>query len=715
VYQVVWVRMAYTSFGVTTPVLSVVISVFMLGLSVGSWLGGRSIARLTKLTGKTSLIFYGATEALIGLGAFLVPLLFSAGESFLLSAGEMNSSRYLLMSALVVGGSLVPWCVLMGFTFPFMMSFVRETGQGSPTSFSRLYMANVLGAVCGTVISAVAMIELFGFYRTLMIAALLNFLVAGGSVLVSRRAPAGEKKAAAAEPETAAENTPTGWTAGTGFVYLMLFFTGFASMSMEVVWIRGFTRVLQTRTYSFAGLLAVYLLATWLGSAVYRRHLARGQVLATELLLGGLAVFALLPVVLNDPRVLVGIPTVLGSIVPFCATLGYLTPFLIDRHSAGRPDRAGSAYAINVFGCILGPLAAAYLLLPGLGIRKSLIVLSIPFLLFFLAAAGRAVWRKGWVPATAVVVLLLLLRAGLVNATYDEVYALTPGAVVRTDHTATVISIGKGPEKRLLVNGVAMTSLGPPTKVMAHLPLILTGNQPESGLAICLGMGTTYRSLLSWNIDTTAVELVPSVKDAMGYYFDDAEEVASGPRGRIFIDDGRRFLRRTTQRFDVITIDPPPPVETAGSSLLYSEEFYDLVKSRLKEGGILQQWFPFGERKILQAVARSLSNKFPHVKVYKSVQGWGHHFVASMSPIETPTVGATLARLPASAQADLLEWTPSVNVVDVIRRILSTELPLADLLVDDPAVVVTDDRPFNEYYILRRLQDWRRGTYETIH
>jgi spermidine synthase len=157
-----------------------------------------------------------------------------------------------------------------------------------------------------------------------------------------------------------------------------------------------------------------------------------------------------------------------------------------------------------------------------------------------------------------------------------------------------VISIGDGMRKRLLVNGIGITRLTPITKVMAHLPLAFLQNKPVSSLVICFGMGTTYRSLLSWNIEATAVELVPSVVDAFAYYFDDADLILNNPMGKIVIDDGRRFLMRTSETFDVITIDPPPPVEAAGSSLLYSEEFYDLVKLHLNEGGILQQWFPYG-------------------------------------------------------------------------------------------------------------------------
>src|SRR5690349_7823933 len=101
VYQVVWTRLAFAAFGIITPVLSVVISVFMLGLAVGSWAGGRSIGRWTKATGFSAVMFYAVAELIIGLGAFVVPALFGAGQHMLLAAGQTDSLRYLLLSAVV--------------------------------------------------------------------------------------------------------------------------------------------------------------------------------------------------------------------------------------------------------------------------------------------------------------------------------------------------------------------------------------------------------------------------------------------------------------------------------------------------------------------------------------------------------------------------------------------------------------------------------------
>ena len=178
VYQVVWTRMAFASFGIITPVLSVVLSVFMLGLAIGSWAGGRFIAAWVRKTGFSAAIFYALAELLIGLGAFAVPKLFSIGERILLASGETDSFGYLSLSALVLAASILPWCVCMGATYPLMMAYVRERDGGNTGSFSFLYLANVLGAMCGTLLTAVVWIELLGFHHTLWLAAAGNFTIA---------------------------------------------------------------------------------------------------------------------------------------------------------------------------------------------------------------------------------------------------------------------------------------------------------------------------------------------------------------------------------------------------------------------------------------------------------------------------------------------------------------------------------------------------------
>jgi len=715
-YQVVWTRMAFASFGIITPVLSVVLSVFMLGLAVGAWAGGRFIASLVEKTGLSAVVFYAGAELLIGLGAFAVPKLFAAGEHFLLAAGQTNSIGYLALSALVLAFSILPWCLFMGTTYPLMMAYVRERDCKNTESFSFLYLANVLGAMSGTFLTAVVLVELLGFRHTLWVAAAANFTIAaiGGGLGWKQR---GFEVVDLAEAESSAVpgNLPSPNNSRSRLIKTILFSTGFGAMAMEVVWTRAFTPILKTQVYSFAWIVFSYPGATFIGSLTYRRNLRAGSVHSMAKLMFLLAVAAFFPIFANDYKLMkwvsltglqisehVHAALLLISISPICIILGYLTPRLIDEYAAGQPRAAGNAYAINVMGCILGPLVASYVLLPNMGERYALILLSSPFLILclpFTAALTR--WQRAGATAIAGIALVW----SLFFAVDFEGLCVRMGenTVVRRDYAASVISYGgSNSEKRLLVNGIGMTVLTPVTKCMVHLPLAFHKGRPESALLICFGMGTTYRSALSWNIETTAVELVPGVKEAFGFYHADVPQVLKNPRGQIIIDDGRRYLKRTKQKFDVIVIDPPPPIEAAGSSLLYSKEFYELAKQHLKPGGILQAWLPGGVPLLTgQAVLRSVDESFPHTRCFDSLQSWGTHILASMDPIENLSPAELAERLPVEAEKDLLEWASMQNATNYLARILTQETPIKNVLNPNRSIQVTDDNPYNEYFLLR--------------
>jgi len=282
-----------------------------------------------------------------------------------------------------------------------------------------------------------------------------------------------------------------------------------------------------------------------------------------------------------------------------------------------------------------------------------------------------------------------------------------PHAQVRRDSTATVIAVGEGMNKRLIVNGVSMTILTPVTKLMASMPLAFLNHPPQNALVICFGMGTTHRSTLSWGIDSTAVDLVPGVPALFWYYHADGPELLKSPHSHVVVDDGRRFLERTTGQYDVIVIDPPPPIGAAGSSLLYSREFYAAAQKRLRPDGILQQWFPGGDTMTTVAIARALRESFPYVRAFVGIGGWGIHYLASRQPIPDRSAADLAKRMPASAAADLVEWGPFPTAEQQFAAVLRSEVPVNRFLATDKDVpAMQDDRPVNEYSLLRDAGDW---------
>ena len=692
-YELIWLRLSMAQFGVTTALTSIVLSVFMAGLGLGSWLAGGFIRRHGDGLKFPPLRLYALLELLIGVSALAVPTELVWGHRFMAKLAEqspLSSTTDYLVAGLWLAVTVIPWCACMGATIPVAMCAIRRLDQDSSRSFSFLYLANVLGAVAGSFLPLL-LIEPLGFHGTLRIGAGLNLLIACGAFLLSLS----PRAAQASAPCEAAANCEMKCSRR---VLVLLFTTGLATMGMELVWIRLFTPYVGPVVYSFGMIMVAYLLATFAGSQIYRywSRESRQESLLTWISLAPLGLLPLFTADARSPLHLVA--RVFVGVMPFAGMIGFLTPMLVERWSGGDPDRTGRAYAVNIVGCILGPLVCGFLLLPFIGERLAMMLLSAPW--FVMA------FRRGNAPklrpvrrVAAYSLLVLALFFFVYTKDYETQF---PVRSVLRDSTATVIAMGTGNERRLLVNGQGMTKLTPITKMMAHMSLASLDHTPHNALIICFGMGTTFRSVMSWGISGTAVELVPSVPKLFTYYHSDGAAVAALPQGHIVIDDGRRFLERSPEKFDVIIIDPPPPVVTAGSSLLYSEDFYTVAKQRLEPGGILQQWLPETDHATQSAVALALKNSFPYVRVFRGIEGWGWHFLASEHPIPERTAAELVARIPASAAQDMMEWGPGKTPEEQVGRVLAHPSTLDAIIALAPGTpALQDDRPINEYFLLR--------------
>jgi spermidine synthase len=696
-YEVIWLRLTMAQYGVTTALTAITLSMFMLGMGAGSWLAG-DLVRRKSISGRDGLRLYALSEFLIGCSSLAVPAELILGHRLLGSFtgnASMSSGAYYLASGTLVALTLLPWCVCMGATYPLAMAAIEKDAKiESRRSFSYLYLSNVIGALAGA-IAPLFLIESYGFHKSLSIGTMFNAVIAVSAYGLSF-AKKDKEMPAQSESGRVEKVSPR---RGAGML-ILLFLTGLSTMGMEVIWIRLFMPYAGPVVYSFALILAFYLAATFVGSILYRSA-SRNNDPENPLAWVILALVGLLPVCAFDPRIPLDPLMRAGlGIVPFAVLIGFLTPLLVDRWSGGDPERAGRAYAVNVLGCIVGPLLSGFILLPFLGEHLSMLIYALPWMaMAFIPNRGSKLPVGSRIAGYAVVLSAILLF--LVTKDHETIY---PQREVLRDSTATVIATGTGMNKRLLTNGFGITKLTPITKMMAHLTLASLHEPPRNALIICFGMGTTFRSAMSWGISATAVELVPSVPRLFSYYHSDADRVLQSPRAHVVVDDGRRFLERSSEKFDVILIDPPPPVAASASSLLYSVEFYRLARARLQPDGILQQWLPVADSAVQASVAKALKSSFPYVKVYGSLEGWGSHFLASNQPIPEWTAAQLVAHMPSSAVTDMMEWGPAATPVEQFQRVLSTESTVDPLIALSPRTpALTDDRPINEYYLLRDL------------
>ena len=716
VYEVVWLRLAMATFGVTTAVVSIVVSMFMAGLGLGCWGVGALLRRAPQTSGVRVLRIYSVAELLVFFSSLLVPYQLKLGRLLLQEVNTFaawQSSRYYILAGGWLALTLVPWCTCMGSTFPLLMAAIKKTHPAaSQRSFSYLYAANVFGALLGVLGSAVVVIELLGFTKTLYVSGSLNLLISVLAFVVSFSVSGDAPPESVGSPEAEAATT---YGLPDGVVLGILFTTGLVSMGMEVIWIRQLTPYLGNVVYTFAGIVAVYLLFTFIGSLGYRLWVHSHDITESAPAWSLLALFAAVPVIAADPRLPHQLGTIeldglrLSSIGMFCALLGFLTPLLVDSRSSGDPVRAANAYTANVIGSIFGPLITGFWLLPSFGERWSAVALCVPL---FAIAAITAFRRHSWdLPATrwglnskVQFAFSILIASAIFAVSHDYETRFRVRRVLR-DYTATVIGARTGFDRLLLVNGVGMTALTPETKFMAHLPLAFLSRPPRNGLVICFGMGTTFRSMLSWGIPTTTVDLVPSVPAMFSYFHEDAAKVTSSPLARVVVDDGRRFLDGSSETYDVIVVDPPPPPAAPGSSLLYSREFYDIVGKHLEKDGILLIWYPAssGDAATLGSISKALAQSFPNLRAFMSYGRLGIYFLASTQALPQVPSWTLAARLPPAAAADFVEWGPAHEVRAQFETALSHELPLPDVLKIAPGVpVLRDDEPINEYFLLRR-------------
>jgi spermidine synthase len=383
------------------------------------------------------------------------------------------------------------------------------------------------------------------------------------------------------------------------------------------------------------------------------------------------------------------------------------------------------AYTWNTAGAVAGSLMAGFVIAPLLDYFNSLYLLALLYgVTASLATIGIILseWKIGQRTAMILVGMLSLSLTGVAvlavmgpdnyakrfHAKYPlyEVVFHKPGL----QGVTTVIKKRDEPlAKLLLVNGMGMTVKITDTKMMAHLPMLVHPD-PRDTLVICFGMGTTYRSAISYGGTVTVVELVKEVLDAFDHFYRDASRVRAYANGRMVVNDGRNYLKLTRQQYDVITIDPPPPIDAAGVNHLYSREFLELAKAHLKNGGIMAHWIPYpgtlsgvDDEATFNMLVQTFADVYPFVLMQRGVHDVGLHVLGSMAPLDI-SMDRVKQRLSIKKVVDdLREWDPVPLDYFQGIRVFQKDTGASDL--------VTDDRPRLEFYLLRT---WRQAGKKTF-
>jgi spermidine synthase len=729
VYEVVWARQLVLVFGNTTQAVSAILTGFFGGMAIGSVVGGRLADRV-----RNPLRLYGILEIALVLVVVATPITFRLIHEVYRGAYAGLETTPVLLALVRFGLSilaLAPATVMMGATLPTLTRHLSHGHDHLSAAFGRLYAANTLGAIAGTLASGLLLIELFGLTGAMLVGAACSG-IAGliALVLAGRRGARDEIDVRPTPPPTAHE-TPR--VASPRLALVVAFVSGLTSLGYQTLWNRLLASGTGSTTYVFTMILGVFLIGIAVGAvlfAVAQRRLRNPIALlaGTQVAVALLALWGLVNVI-DHPRnvdpiqavetlrslILEVVPVVLPTTIVMGIAFPASSALVEDR--VGRVATAtGQLLAANTVGAIAGTFLIPFVVIPAIGSPSALITLALVNASLAVVLAATRVRQS--------LVRVGLTAAGLATGLALIVSVATPGVVLdpgaarvadlngrideSTEDEIAAVQVGwLGPSQRLWVTGTTMTVLTVDARMMPILPLMLRP-QSKSALVVAFGMGSSYRTAVRAGLETEAVELVPSVPKMFGHFYSDAAQVEANPLGRIVIADGRNHLELTDKRFDIILTDPPPPVESAGVSVISSREYYEAGLDRLNPGGVMMQWVPYGQSlEEFRAHVRTFHAVFPHVLLELGPGHYGFLMVGSAEPLELrddailevlrrPNVLEDLSSAydsPATAEQDWAALVKSDVMAqgDEIRRIGG----------DGP--LITDDHPLPEYFLLRRL------------
>ncbi|MGH7266612.1 MAG: fused MFS/spermidine synthase, partial [Candidatus Rokuibacteriota bacterium] len=746
VYEVVWLRWLVHVFGATTLAVSTILTAFMGGLALGSWLAGRWAARVAR-----PLLAYGLLELAIGAYALGLPFLLHTVAPTLSVLGATEASSFAALSlvrfVLAVLLLAVP-TACMGATLPILAQFIAPRIEGLGSRVGRLYAVNTTGAVLGTAAAGFLLLPTVGVALTNLLAVALNVAVGATAILVGWKVrgeavPAAAPMAAApaagsATPDPAARRTAI---AALGTVAV----SGALSMVYEVGWARTLALVLGSSVYAFTVMLTTFLIGLAAGSYLLARRVDRladpGMALALiQLMIGaaafvGLVILDELPYVflrvfaLSDGRhgLLLALEFLIsGSLILLPALLaGAVFPICV-RLTAGAGDwvgrTVGNLYALNTVGAIVGSFAAGFVLVPSLGVRGTLVLaillnLACAFLLFVGVPARRrplALALAAGVPVVALAVPVLAPDWNpLTMSSGVAVYAPSMQGLSRAEFRAqrqrahllsyedgltTSVSVEEAAGHVLLrLNGKtdASTAEDMPTQVLVgHIPLLFHPD-PKDVVVIGFGSGVTIGSALRHPIrSATIVELEGAVIRAGRFFEHVNNRPLADPRTRLVINDARNFLLLTRDRFDVIISEPSNPW-LSGVASLFTREFFQLARDHLRPGGIFAHWLQLYSLtpEVVRTVLATFNAVFPHAVVFQTTGG-DTVMVGSVAPPEV-AFHSVVRRIATPAVADDLRRVGVRDVEALFARLVLDVEDVPRFVAGAP--LNTDDNAYVEF------------------
>lgn len=785
IYQVIWARELELVFGSTLYAVSTILSVFMAGLALGSILFGKIADKHL-----TPIRLYGLLEVGIGIYALLTPWAFKLLTVIQQSLPDFlrgTSAGFNPFSFVFSFVILIIPTTCMGGTLPILSKSIVRSYQELGAKVSTLYFINTLGAAFGAFLAGFVFIAAFGMMASTFIAALVNLAVGVSAIGVQKlySVPAtGEDGSPQAkkplsnppfQPDGMVKDENSGTQAGTpvppgdyfrsngltriprrlALTLLIGYgFAGFSALGLEVLWTRVLALVVGSSVYAFSLMLVAILMGIAVGSLLGVRLVDRARNLwfwfaVIELALGvavvlitpilGEAQLYFLDIFLNYQSsfdlllavefvaifLILMIPTTLMGLAFPIASKIYARDL---RHLA---SHIGDIYAANTIGAIVGPLAVSFILIPLIGIQKSIVELASIYLAIGVAVIVGISWGRVFVrvvlPVALVIVVIavnsllpawnkLVVTSGVYYqmASYYDPSGKASARELMTNRNllfykegqlATVsVAQGRG-QKVLTINGKvdASTSTDLGTQLLvAHLPLLLH-KEPKKVLAIGLGSGITLGAILKHaeveRVDM--VEIEPAVVEAARFFEVENNGALKDPRTNIVVNDARNFVISTSEKYDVISAEPSNPW-VSHSSTMFSKEVFELYKKIINDDGVVMQWFHLYRmgNDDLRMIIKTFLSVFPHTTLWGKANSPDIILIGGLKPL-TINFAEFNQKIQVNSISQDLARIDSNDVFQMLNYFLMDEANLAKYAGAYP--VNTDDRPRLEFSAPRNL------------
>ncbi|WP_157572263.1 fused MFS/spermidine synthase [Hydrogenophaga taeniospiralis] len=680
VYQVLFAKKLGLIFGSAAIATYTVLATYMAGIALGSVVGGW-LGQRVSLKIKT----YAVIELLIAIYCLISPLLFTLIHITYASVAGNISPDASIMSfyRVMLGGVvlLIP-TLAMGMTTPLLVAAVtRNKGLGD--SVGLLYGANTLGAAAGALLTGYLILPVLGIQKTLLTAVALN-LLAGGIALQLQKKYSSITDAVSQEVTSRNTDLSSVLPVKYNAIFLLLFLTGFVTLSLETFYIQLLAVVAGNSAYAFSLMLFTFLLGLSCGAMTCRWLINRVALDSAAYVFCGLIMVALaillgnygwdsLPGYFlsfeNHPyaRSFASREVVRGIVCfimmfPVAYAIGFMYPASMDivgkRYPNSQAVTFGIGSAVNTLGNILGVVIGGFILLPALGAFSSLLVaagLVAACALFVAVYLLPRTSLQYTLPAIAITAFAYLIQPSGFNMTQlasgANVYFSSQHYGEVIDHsesidggltTVSILGNVDNPTLTLLTNGKFQGDNSKEREMAAQvgfaLAPLLHQTQRESALVIGYGTGVSARSISDAGFGKVEiVELSSDIFTMADKYFHDVNDnVRTRSSTKSFVTDGRNFLFLHEKKYDLISMEISS-IWFAGAANLYNAEFYDLARMRLKDDGVFQQWVQMhriSEMDIVTVLA-TVRSRFQYVWLYY-IGGQGI-IVATNDPLKRPS------------------------------------------------------------------------------